>query len=165
LVIFSDIFGINSGRRKSVADIFASLHYNVYLPEVLVTPYNEHLGQSIMENIKGQDQAIMSENFEKVRVYLETKGVKQFFAVGFCWGVWEAFKLAVKYDQFIAIAGPHPSLGVEKMIGGDDVKLASEIRCPVFFLPAKNDPANVKAGGEIVGLLEQRFGVHRTGTV
>lgn len=39
LFIFSDIFGATSGRHRNVADIFASLHYDVYLPEILVTPY------------------------------------------------------------------------------------------------------------------------------
>jgi dienelactone hydrolase len=32
LIIFSDIFGATSGRHRSVADIFASLHYEVFLP-------------------------------------------------------------------------------------------------------------------------------------
>lgn len=91
--------------------------------------------------------------------------MKQFFAVGFCWGVWQAFKMAAKYDEFIAIAGPHPSLGVEKMFGGDEVKLSTEIKCPAFFLPAENDPPNVKPGGEIVELLAKKFGADKTGSV
>lgn len=73
--------------------------------------------------------------------------------------------MAATHDEFIAIAGPHPSLGVEQMFGGNEVKLASEIRCPAFFLPAKNDPPNVKASGEIVELLGKKFGVEKTGTV
>lgn len=40
LVIISDIFGATSGRHQSVADTFAELGYNVYLPEILVNPYN-----------------------------------------------------------------------------------------------------------------------------
>lgn len=125
LVIFSDIFGATSGRHRNVADIFASLHYNVYLPELLVTPYEGEIGPAIMDNIKGQDQAIMTEKFEKLKAYLESQGVKQFFAIGFCWGVWQAFRMAAKHEGFIAIAGPHPSLGVEKMFGGDEVKLSA----------------------------------------
>ena len=32
LVILSDIFGATSGRHRNVADLFASLDYDVYLP-------------------------------------------------------------------------------------------------------------------------------------
>jgi dienelactone hydrolase len=70
LVIFSDIFGATSGRHRNVADLFASLHYNVYLPEILQTPYQGEIGPAIMQNIKGQDQAVMTDKFEKLREYL-----------------------------------------------------------------------------------------------
>lgn len=61
LLILSDIFGATSGRHRNVADLFASLDYDVYLPEILVSPYTG--SGDIMENIKGQDQAIMAEKF------------------------------------------------------------------------------------------------------
>jgi dienelactone hydrolase len=51
---------------------------------------------------------------------MESKGIKEYFGIGFCWGVWSAFKLATKYEGFKAIAGPHPSLGAEsKFYGGN----------------------------------------------
>lgn len=50
---------------------------------------------------------------------METKGVKQYFCIGFCWGVWFAFKMAAIFDGFRAIMGPHPSLGVESKIFGN----------------------------------------------
>lgn len=165
LFIFSDIFGATSGRHRNVADYFASLHYDVYLPQILINPYSGDLGPAIMENIKGQDQAIMTAKFKKILAFLEGRGIKQFFSIGFCWGVWQAFRMAATHDSFIAIAGPHPSLGVEKMFGGDDVKLSDGIRCPAFFLPAKNDPPNVKPHGEIVELLAKKFGAEKTGSV
>ncbi len=40
LFIFSDIFGIDSGRHFVVADIFASSGYNVFLPQILNPPYD-----------------------------------------------------------------------------------------------------------------------------
>ncbi len=39
IVIVSDIFGAKSGRHRNVADIFASLKYNVFLPEILSQPF------------------------------------------------------------------------------------------------------------------------------
>ena len=51
LIIVSDIFGATSARHESVADTYAEFGYNVYLPEVLVTPYDEGMKQSIMDVI------------------------------------------------------------------------------------------------------------------
>lgn len=35
LVLFEDIFGIESGRHKTVADTYAALGFKVYMPEFL----------------------------------------------------------------------------------------------------------------------------------
>lgn len=113
IVIVSDIFGASSGRHRSVADIFASLGYNVYLPEFLVTPFDGPIGPAIMDNIKGQDINIMNAKYEKVVAHLATLGADKTFSIGFCWGVWYAFKLSAKYGKFTAIAGPHPSLQIQ----------------------------------------------------
>lgn len=90
----------------------------------------------------------MEASFKKVLGYLSKQGITKFFAIGFCWGVWFAFKMAAKYDCFIAIAGPHPSLGLQRMVyGGNEVALAETIKCPAFLMPAGNDPENVKEKG------------------
>lgn len=60
LVIVSDIFGATSGRHRNVADTFAALGYNVYLPEILVNPYDGEMDMpKIVENIKGQNWETM----------------------------------------------------------------------------------------------------------
>jgi dienelactone hydrolase len=79
---------------------------------------------------------------------MKGEGIEQkFFCIGFCWGVWWAFRMSAKYDCFKAISGPHPSLGIEGALGGSDVKLAEQIQCPAYLLPAGNDPDNVKEKG------------------
>ena len=78
--------------------------------------------------------------------------------VGYCWGVWLAFKFACECNQIICIAGCHPSLGVEEMFGGNVMDLAKKIQCPVYFMPAENDPDYLKKNGEMVKILEDRFG-------
>lgn len=40
LTIIEDIFGIDSGRHKTVADLFASFGYNVFMPELLDPIYS-----------------------------------------------------------------------------------------------------------------------------
>lgn len=120
-------------------------------------------GPAIVEYLTSIDQNVMNSRFEKVQAYMESKGIKQFFAIGFCWGTWQAFRLSAKYEGFVAIAGPHPSLGIEGMFGGKELDLSNKIRCPAFLLPAGNDPANVKTGGEVIENLIQRF--PQSGTV
>lgn len=55
--------------------------------------------------------------------YLEEKSHKHFFVIGFCWGVWFSFKMATLFERITAIGGMHPSLGIEKFLGGDVAKL------------------------------------------
>lgn len=54
----------------------------------------------------------MKSRFEGVLKYLEEKGHKRIFVIGFCWGLWFAFKMATQFDNIIAIGGMHPSLGL-----------------------------------------------------
>lgn len=107
--------------------------------------------EGIIANIKGQNVEGMEASFNKVVHMLNKMGINKFLSVGFCWGVWFAFRMAAKYDCFKAIVGPHPSIALEKMVyGGSEMELAEKVRCPAFFLPAGNDGPNVKEGGEVV---------------
>jgi dienelactone hydrolase len=54
----------------------------------------------------------MRERFSGVAKYIEQQGFPKFYVIGFCWGVWFAFKMATEFDNIIAIGGMHPSLGV-----------------------------------------------------
>jgi dienelactone hydrolase len=56
LVLVSDIFGAKSGKHEAFADTFSTLGYNVYLPEILDTPYNGEMDKGkIIANIKSQN--------------------------------------------------------------------------------------------------------------
>lgn len=53
LLILEDIFGINEGRHKTVCDTYATMGYNVYMPEFLDPPYSGGLDvPKILEHIK-----------------------------------------------------------------------------------------------------------------
>jgi len=54
----------------------------------------------------------MKQRFTGVTQYLSEKGHKKFFVIGFCWGVWFSFKMAIDLDNIIAIGGMHPALGL-----------------------------------------------------
>lgn len=101
----------------------------------------------------------MEQKFVKLLNLLKKEGISKFLSLGFCWGVWFAFRMAAKYDCFKAIACPHPSLQIETFVyKGNEVELASKICCPAYFMPAGNDLPNVKEKGEVVEALAKRFG-------
>jgi dienelactone hydrolase len=67
---------------------------------------------AIIANIKDQSVEGMEATFNKVTTHLKSHGFEKFLCIGFCWGVWFAFRMAAKYDCFKAIVGPHPSIGL-----------------------------------------------------
>ena len=116
--MISDIFGATSGRHQSVADTYASFGYNVFLPEILISPYDGEIDMpKIVASVKEQNWEIMEGRFKALHSYLIDKGYKGFFCVGFCWGVWAGFRFAIRYDGFIAMCGMHPSLGICGIFG------------------------------------------------
>ena len=151
LMMVEDIFGIDSGRHRVIADYFASKGYNVFMPELLNPFYDGPLDMgAIVANIKGQDYEKMEINFSKVLGHIKSKGCEKMHCIGFCWGVWYSFKMSAKFDCFKAIACPHPSLGAEGIFGGTAAAVAQKVKCPALFLPANNDPDDVKEKGEVV---------------
>ena len=161
----SDIWGSFSGRHQVVADMFASHGYNVYMPEFLCPPYVGEMDiPAIMANIGSQNVELMEQKFVKLLGLLKKQGVEKFVSLGFCWGVWFAFRMAAKYDCFKAIVGAHPSIALETFVyKGSEVQLAEKICCPAYLMPASNDMANVKEKGEVIEVLEKRFGADRVG--
>jgi dienelactone hydrolase len=108
----------------------------VYLPEILVTPYSPDMSIGIMDCIAQQNWEIMESRFKALHEYLNQKGVKEFFAIAFCWGVWACFKFAAKFDGFKGIAGFHPSFGVAGLFKEDEADIVGSVKCPAFLYPA-----------------------------
>lgn len=85
--------------------------------------------------------------------YLKEKGFKKFHTAGFCWGVYVLFKYANKVDDFINIVGFHPSIGAAGLFGENPDNFVKNVRCPSYFMPAVNDPDNLRTNGEYVNIL------------
>jgi hypothetical protein len=50
-------------------------------------------------------------------------------------------------------------------MGGVEAELTERVKCPAFLYPAGNDVPNIKQGGELVQILERKFGAEKTGTL
>lgn len=160
LIVFEDIFGIESGRHQIIADTYAALGYNVFMPEFLDPVHKGSLEDvpKILETVSKQKMPALKDKYEKVMGYLAEKGHTKVLALGFCWGVWFAFRMSADYDNILAIASPHPSLQVEGFYGGTEAKLVENVKCPAFLYVGGNDHANTKKGGEVANILARRFG-------
>lgn len=113
-MLFEDIFGIDSGRHKTVADTYATLGFKVYLPEFLEPIYKGSIEDvpKILEVVGQQKMATIKAKYEKLSAYIKTQGSDTVLAAGFCWGAWTAFRMSADYGNIRAIAGIHPSLNV-----------------------------------------------------
>jgi hypothetical protein len=58
----------------------------------------------------------------------------------------------------------HPSLGLEKVFGGDVNQLTEQIKSPAFLFPAGNDPADTKPDGALINILQKKFGAEKAGS-
>lgn len=99
LIIFTDIFGAFTGRHQAIADTYANWGYNVYLPEILTEVYvgDASDGAKIVPYAQSLDHAKIRQNFFNLVSHIEKEGFKQYFAIGFCWGVWKAFALSTEF--------------------------------------------------------------------
>ena len=66
--------------------------------------------------------------------------------------------MSIDYDNIIAIAGFHPSLIVEQFCGGSEDEIAQKVKCPSYMFPTSNDTPNVKTGGSVIKITQERFG-------
>jgi len=122
LLVLEDIFGVDSGRHKAVADTYSVMGYNVYLPEFLEPPYSGSVEDipKLLELVKKQQLPDINAKYQKLSSHLKGRGGGKWLVAGYCWGAWLAFRLATLYDDFLAIAAVHPSFQCEFFYGGTD---------------------------------------------
>lgn len=79
---------------------------------------------------------------------------------GFCFGGYLAVK-ASSIGSFRGAVGFHPSLIVGRLQcsphSEKDADLAKAVRCPQLMIPAQNDDASVKPGGEFINLVATAY--------
>lgn len=96
LVMFSDIFGAESGKHRSIADTYACLGFKVYLTQFLDPPYEGSIEElaKIYEVVQMQKVATVRARFETLLKHIKEKKCNKVLAAGFCWGAWAAFKMS-----------------------------------------------------------------------
>jgi len=133
-----------------MCDIAADEGYLVVLPDYYRDgKFHDVKNPGTMEFLKDQsDWSKLKVDFEdKVLPFARENGATTFGAIGTCWGSY----MVVRQCAFPALkagVSMHPShTPVSSIMGEVEKDILQAITCPQLFMPAGNDPPNVKAGG------------------
>jgi len=164
VILVHDVWGIQSGRIKNVADQIAEAGFVVAAPDIYDGKTIDDYGgissfstEGTQAWIRAQDMDKCSRFIDKACDYLAGRGVTSFGIAGFCWGVVPSFHVSAK-GRFRALVGFHPSLQAGPWLYGleNENTLTRDVACPTLLLPAGNDPEYVKPGGETLRILQEK---------
>ncbi|XP_075260642.1 putative carboxymethylenebutenolidase isoform X2 [Convolutriloba macropyga] len=157
VIHYYDIWGWNGGRTRFLCDTLADQGYKVVIPDfyrgqawddspIEPGPVGKFVSQFPPDSIVKDTQAVID--------HFKSGGAKTFGATGCCWGAWAIFACCASKLPISAAVSYHPALGLAAVFGSSPVELTSKVTTPQCLLPAGNDPADVKPGGEVVKTLE-----------
>jgi len=155
IIFYPDVWGWNSGRVRALADHFSEqLLCTTVVPKLQppmgkgtdgdALPQDFELNDKTMATlggylVKNGTKTFVERNTALVEE-LKGQGFSIFFGIGTCWGGWACFKATnLCPGLFSGHVIFHPSVHIDGMLGGDPVKLASKMDCPVYFNTTSND--------------------------
>lgn len=182
VLVFTDVFGIDTGNHKVVADRLGRNLANtaVVIPDLfrgepILTEGPEWIPKAILRNGVYLAQIVYQCKFRITKDALDRdlvdillpwirqrNTVAQVSCVGFCFGGWlTAHILALSNNRdlpFVCGVGIHPSFKIETIHGRTEAYLAERVGTkPLLLLSAQND--NLHPGNESVEILAKNRGV------
>lgn len=145
-----DIFGLDSGRTKEMADLFSDNGYMVLVPDYYRGEFRDPaVDQDIGPFLKGKSNwSLLEEDWlKRVRPHAVNNGAKKFASIGTCWGSYVTLKLSGLGEMAAGVSW-HPSHVVVSNLTGENVStLFENIKCPQLFMPAGADAPEDRLGG------------------
>ena len=161
IIFIHDIFGLNSGRSRHVADEFAEQGYQVFFPDLF-------RGDTFPDNGKFDGfgdwlkkhpiKRLTDDVINHVVPHAKSKGVTSIGLIGFCWGTYVLTHLSILHPEFKAVVHPHPSFQIFSMVGEDGPAALTQVHVPQLYLPAGNDAAGLKPDGDLIASLRKNLG-------
>jgi dienelactone hydrolase len=158
VLIIQDAFGFYTGLHKYFADEVASLGYIAVMPDLYHgnAPFSQGFFGMMFTAPAGIYKLRNKFNYNGVKGDIEKimetaekdHGIQGWIAAGFCWGGYIGAYLAGT-GKFKCVASAHPSLMLFGLCGENMESVIREIKCPLLFLPAGNDPNHAKPGGPV----------------
>jgi dienelactone hydrolase len=186
IVVFTDVYGMDAARHKRFADDLASaiggntvaIVPDLFRENPIMQPwFPEYLPVWFGTKLLGAVPMLYRLKFifdEAQVIEREIKGVllpwldnvtgaarPALSCVGFCYGGWVVGRaLAALPNRFRCGVGIHPSFNVAVAHGSTEVEVAEGIgEMPLLLLPAGNDSATIKPGGDACRILAKARGV------
>mmetsp|Transcript_32408 Transcript_32408/g.29210 ORF Transcript_32408/g.29210 Transcript_32408/m.29210 type:complete len:250 (+) Transcript_32408:75-824(+) len=160
IIVAYDIYGYNGGRTRLICDQLADAGFNVILPDFYrgdAWPTEKPIDDSLAKFILAYPwEKVQKDLHDHVYPYLEKQGAKTIGMIGFCWGAWVIFKEA-EGDKLTCGVSCHPSIRASNFFGESEIDMTKKVKSPQCLLSAGNDPDNVKDGGEVLKILEEKF--------
>lgn len=169
VVMFTDMFGVNTGRHKQLCDQLARQGFLVACPDFFVE--HPYLGsppkfgvsvccitEGICKYMCGRfdknsrdhhawDVSLRVKVMDTLLPWMRDQGTCEFASVGFCWGAYGAMKCAASPD-FRCCTVFHPSVdGFCKATGEDDLKICKEVKCPILVVATSMEKDAWRPGG------------------
>jgi len=172
LIFYPDVWGWNSGRVRALADYFSEqLGCTTIVPKL-----QPKMGKGTDDDALPQDFVIEEKTMDEFTGWiakngttpfnerngglikeLQEEGFSVFLGAGTCWGGWACFKASEMFPGvFSGHLIYHPSVQLEGIHGGDPVKLAEKVDCPVYFNTTGTDPMDLYGPekGKITAVLQ-----------
>lgn len=162
VLFVTDIFGPREGggRNQLIADQLAALGLYVLAPDYFKHDYAEWpAGSPMPTGSKGSDlmewlqkytwKEKVGKQTETAMAFLASEGVTDVAGLGFCWGVGPVLELALA-GNVKCFASAHPSMNLLGVAAGHTEAEFKAIKVPMLMLPAIEEPASVKPGGDFI---------------
>jgi len=150
-----DIFGLDGGRTKAMADTLADvcdcecIIIDVYLGDAALSD-----GSNIMDFVPKYSSSVVLPRY----LHILKKETRHICFVGTCWGAYASTFLTAKHICPTAFASVwwHPSTRAAGFYGQDEMEITSKIVVPTSILAAEvDDPEQYHPGGASIISLEK----------
>jgi len=156
VLVFHDVFGMDSGNHKMVCDALAAQHY-VIMPDFYdgwsIEPfYNAGKAGDGKKELARFNWAWCSPRVEAVLQHLSEIGIEKTGSIGFCWGAWGVAK-ACQDRRIHAGVWAHPSCQVGKELyeGESEQELAASAGTPTLILSTPQEKP-LYSNGELASI-------------
>jgi dienelactone hydrolase len=168
VIMFTDMFGVHTGRHKQICDDLASNGFLTICPDFFVdTPYmkKRHAwGTSCgcvcevicgilcktfdkITKVHAWEVSLREKVEDKVVPWLRSQGATKFVTVGFCWGSYGAMRCCALPD-FACGVSFHPSTeGFCKSAGEDALAICRSVKVPQLVVATSQEPDTWRPGG------------------
>lgn len=168
ILMFHDIFGLQSGRHKLLCDQLAAEGYLVVCPDFFEG--GSPVGQQVQYGLcsirlicqflyvmscrfkawarqHSWDNKLRADICDTILPWLESQGATRLACVGFCWGAYGSMKCAAM-PKFSCCVNFHPATAdICKANDENDLQVAREVRCPQLVVATSMEPESWKPGG------------------